>query len=196
MADKKKTTEADDANAQFDAEAVKVAAENEAALILEEAKESAAAEAQRIIEEAKEAASAIASEDAEPVQDHGLDDGPWKEKPAKEMKRVFRVEKFTGGTPYNHNIIVVNRAKSILDGSEVPAMVRSLSQNKACQYVLQKGAEEYGLSLAALRVMQKRGIIREVNPDTENALWLPAEVKKRQELEAALRRNQEELDAM
>ena len=120
------------------------------------------------------------SEETEEEDDHDvqLEEGKWSKAPKAEIKRVFRVSLFRKGLPYKPNFIALMSKESVLpSGVRIPSQVVSLKPNPALQYVLIEGAIEYDEQLKAARNLEAKGYIKEVNPDHEGSVWLPAKVR-------------------
>jgi len=130
------------------------------------------------------------------VADGQLVTGVWSEEPDKVIRRVFRNEKYTGGTPSKSNYATAMRRAGSSDGAVIEPLSVTISQNRTCQYVLDEGAIEYETQLKSLRKLAKSVLIREVNPKFEHKLWVPEPVKRKQHLEAELKKAQLELDAL
>jgi hypothetical protein len=131
-----------------------------------------------------------------PVQDGQLVSGVWSNEPEKVITRVFRNEKYTGGIPSKANYATAMRRAGSSEGVAIEPLAITITQNRACQYVLLEGAIEYATQLKALRKLQKAGFVREVNPKFLHKLWVPEPVKRKQHLQAELKKAQAELDAL
>lgn len=122
--------------------------------------------------------------------------GEWSKDPKAVIKRVFRVAQFKKGVPYNHNIATLLKEAVVVGNQKVGAKSATISPNHALQYVLIKGAIDYADQLEALRVMEEKGVIKEVNPECEGAVWLPEKVLAARKAEAEYKKKMAELEAM
>ena len=135
-----------------------------------------------------EVAKELGIDDAKPSKPKKLTVVTWDGDPEAEMRRVFRVQ----NPPTRVSVVtLMQMRKRDADGFEAPAHTITLEPNRAQQYVLAEGAVEYSKQLAALRRMEQKGIIKEVDPALENVPWIPEKQRKIQELKSQLKKLEE-----
>jgi len=109
-------------------------------------------------------------------------DDTWQKKAKAELRRVFRCEK----PPPTESLMTLMEEAIPQLGKK--ANTRSLQATPhARQFILEKGAIEYAKQLEALRVHEKLGYIKEVDPVNEGALYVSPEEKEKATLIARLK---------
>jgi hypothetical protein len=132
----------------------------------------------------------------EGVVDKQLKEGPWSKSPEKEMERVFRVARFPKGVPYKPNLATRMTQASVVDGIPKGAISITIAANHALQYVLEDGAVDYSDQLNALRVLESKGFVKEVNPKYRGVVWLPPRVLAAQKAKAEYEARRKELELL
>lgn len=122
--------------------------------------------------------------------------GKWSEDQDAEIRRVFRVAQYKKGVPYRDNIATLLKEAVVIGNQKIGAKAITLSPNHALQYVLIKGAIDYADQLEALRVMEAKGVIKEINPEYEGVVWLPEKILLARKAEAEYKKRMAELEAM
>ena len=123
-------------------------------------------------------------EEYDEKHDKQLKSGEWSEDKKKEMERVFRVVRFPKGIPYKPNFTTRMTQASVVDGIPVGAKAIAAAPTAALQYVLMAGAVDYVDQLKAYRILESKGLVREVNPKFKGTVWLPPHVLAAQKAKA------------
>lgn len=84
-------------------------------------------------------------------------------KKEKVKLRVFRIKMSQNKEARNTGIVTLMTEKSVINGVPIPAKIKRLAPNHASQYVLQATAIEYQKQLQALRKIEAKGSIIEVD---------------------------------